>query len=246
MKSYKGFNKDMTCREFQYEEGKEYKHKGMVSACNAGFHACEDPIECFAYYAPANSVYHEVEQGGKISRDVEDTKVASSIIKIGSRLDIRGIVKAHFDYVKSRTTFENTDPKAATAGDSGAATAGNCGAATAGDSGAATAGNYGAATAGDSGAATAGDSGAATAGDSGAATSRGTSSVGKEGIACARGNVCKVKGGLGAVLVLVEENEHDCGIKEWKAEVVDGKKIKADTYYTLKNGKFKEVESEEK
>ena len=251
MKTYKGFNKDMTCRGFQYEEGKEYKHDGEVSACNAGFHACEDPIDCFAYYPPANSVFHEVEQSGDISKRGDDTKVASSVIKIGGRLDVLGIAKAHFEYVKARTNFEHTDPKRATAGDRGAATAGDSGAATAGDSGAATAGNYGAATAGDSGAATAGYSGAATAGYRGAATagyrgaatSRGTSAVGEKGIACARGNGCKVKGGLGAVLVLVEENEDDYGISAWKAEVVDGERIKADTFYKLENGEF--VESEE-
>ena len=190
MKTYKGFNTDMTCRGFQYEEGKEYKHEGKVKACNSGFHACEDPIDCFGYYPPATSVYHEVEQDGDISKDSDDTKVASSVIKIGARLDVLGIAKAHFEYVKARTTFENTDPKQATAGDKGAA------------------------------------------------TSRGSSTVGKEGIACARGNGCKVKGGLGAVLVLVEENRYDNGINVWKAEVVDGERIKADTFYTLKDGEF--------
>ena len=245
MKTYKGFNADMTCRDFQYEEGKEYKHDGKVKACDAGFHACEDPIDCFRYYPPATSVYHEVEQDGDISKGSDDTKIASSIIKVGARLDVFGIAKAHFEYVKARTNFEHTDPKRATAGYSGAATAGYRGAATAGYSGAATAGDSGAATAGNYGAATAGDSGAATAGYRGAATSRGTSSVGKEGIACARGNGCKVKGGLGAVLVLVEENAHDCGISAWKAEVVDGERIKADTFYTLKDGEFVEAEQED-
>ncbi|MBO7250845.1 MAG: hypothetical protein J6V42_06185 [Clostridia bacterium] len=222
MKTYKGFNTDMTCRGFQYEEGKEYKHEGEVKACKEGFHACEDPIDCFGYYPPATSVYHEVEQDGDISKDSDDTKVASSVIKIGARLDVLGIAKAHFEYVKARTTFENTDPKQATAG--------NYGAATAGYKGAATAGNYGAATAG--------DYGAATAGYKGAATSRGSSTVGEKGIACARGNGCKVKGGLGAVLVLVEENRYDNGINAWKAEVVDGERIKADSFYTLKDGEF--------
>ena len=223
----------MTCRGFQYEEGKEYKHDGKIKACQAGFHACEDPIDCFGYYPPANSVYHEVEQSGDISKDGEDTKIASSIIKIGTRIDVLGIAKAHFEYVKSRTNFENTDPKQATAGYRGAATAGDSGAATAGYRGAATAGSYGAATAG--------YRGAATAGDSGAATSRGTSSVGKQGIACARGNGCKVKGGLGAVLVLVEEISDNYDITAWKAEVVDGVRIKEDTYYKLENGEFVEV-----
>ena len=131
---------------------------------------------------------------------------------------------------------------AATAGYSGAATAGYSGAATAGDSGAATAGYSGAATAGDSGAATAGNFGAATAGYSGAATSRGSVSVGKNGCGLVRGNGVKIKGGLGAVLVICEENVDDYGVKEWLAFVVDGEDIKADTWYKLVDGKLVEAE----
>ena len=131
---------------------------------------------------------------------------------------------------------------AATAGAYGAATAGYRGAATAGDSGAATAGAYGAATAGDSGAATAGAYGAATAGYRGAATAKGSVSVGKNGCGLVRGNDVKIKGGLGAVLVICEENEDNWDIKEWKAFVVDGTDIRADTWYKLVNGKLVEAE----
>ena len=98
------------------------------------------------------------------------------------------------------------------------------------------------ATAGNSGAATAGDSGAATAGDSGAATARGRAAVGAEGIACARGNDVKVKGGLGSILVLVEEKTDDWRIDDWKVVEVDGEIIKPDTWYELKNGEVVEVE----
>ncbi|MBS5389111.1 MAG: hypothetical protein KHY31_17305, partial [Clostridiales bacterium] len=169
IKSYKGFNEDMTCRGKQYEEGKEYKEQN-AEACECGMHACEYPLDCFGYYPPGSSVYHEVEQSGKISKNGDGTKVASSKMKIGARLDIRGIVSAAIEYTKSRTTTEYTDPEMATAGYRGAATAGDYGAATAGNRGAATAGYRGAATAGDIGAATAGNRGAATAGDYGAAT----------------------------------------------------------------------------
>ncbi|WP_425755112.1 DUF7666 domain-containing protein [Ihubacter sp. rT4E-8] len=139
---------------------------------------------------------------------------------------------------------------AATAGYCGAATAGYCGAATAGYCGAATAGNYGAATAGDRGAATAGYRGAATAGYCGAATagycgaatSRGKSSVGNKGVAVARGNNVRVKGGLGAVLIIAEEYNDSCDLKDCKYAVVDGEKIKADTWYELKDGEFAESE----
>ena len=137
------------------------------------------------------------------------------------------------------------DGGAATAGNGGAATAGSYGAATAGNGGAATAGSYGAATAGDGGAATAGSYGAATAGDSGAATSHGSASVGTNGIACARGNNVRAKGGLGAVLVLVEEQFCSYDIAHWKAVEVDGKTVKANTWYRLKNGELMEAGDDE-
>ena len=131
---------------------------------------------------------------------------------------------------------------AATAGDSGAATAGDRGAATAGDGGAATAGNHGAATAGDSGAATAGNHGVATAGDYGAATARGKASTGYNGLSVARGKNVQVKGGIGAILVIAEERDNTYDIVDWKAVVVDGEVVKADTWYRLENGELVEVD----
>ena len=240
--SYKGFDKDLKCRGFQYEVGKEYEEERAV-ACERGFHACEQPIDVFNYYQPGRgSRYCEVEQSGELSKDGNDSKVASSRIKIGAEIGVPGIVKAQIEYVKAHTTFEHTDPKQATAGENGAATAGYRGAATAGENGAATAGENGAATAGENGAATAGENGAATAGNYGAATSRGASAVGNNGLAVARGNGVKVKGGLGAILVIGEENSHNYDLKEWKAVAVDGETIKADTWYRLKDGKLEEVQ----
>ena len=214
IKTYKGFNKDMTCRDFQYEEGKEYVTE-KAEACECGFHGCEYPLDVFSYYPPGTSVYHEVEQSGDFDKSDSD-KVASTKIKIGARIDIAGIVKAAISYIKERITNENNaEPgKAATAGD------------------------YGAATAGDSGAATAGASGAATAGDSGAATSRGKSASGENGISVVRGNGVKVKGGIGAVLVIAEEYPDNNKIKDWLAVVVDGVNVKADTWYELKDGEL--------
>ena len=195
-------------------------------------------------------MYCEVEQSGDISRHDDDSKIASTKMRIGAQLNIAGIVNATIKYTKEKvekTCIESKsatagDRGAATAGDSGAATAGNYGAATAGDSGAATAGDSGAATAGDSGAATAGYYGAATAGDSGAATSRGKSSTGENGLSVARGKGVKAKGGLGSILVIAEEEQNSCKISSWKAVVVDGVNIKADTWYMLKDGELVETE----
>ena len=165
-------------------------------------------------------------------------------------LSIAGLCKAQFDYVKEHTTMEHTDPKIAAAGECGAATAGEYGAAAAGYRGAATAGEYGAATAGDCGAATAGncgsaaagECGAATAGEYGAATSRGSVSVGKNGCGLARGNGVKIRGGLGAVLVICEECSGSYDIKSWISVIVDGETVKVDTWYRLHDGKLEEVE----
>ena len=256
IEAYKGFDKNLKCRGFQFEVGKEYEEPS-AKACDRGFHACEQPIDVFGYYAPGQSRYCMVEQSGQIDRKGDDSKVASSRIKIGTEIGIPGIVKAQIEYVKAHTTTKYTDPKMATAGEYGAATAGNrgaatagecgaatageCGAATAGYAGAATAGYAGAATAGYAGAATAGKYGAATAGNRGAATSRGSSAAGSEGLAVARGTDVKVKGGLGAVLVLCEEAKDDYKVAAYKVEVVDGERIKADTWYRLQDGEFEEV-----
>ena len=212
-KAFKAFNKDMTCRGFQFKEGETY-HEDTAKLCSSGFHACEDPLDCLGYYAPAYSVYREVELEDVTDEREEDSKRVGKTIKIGAEIGLPGIIKAHFEYVKSRCTNEhNAEPgKPATAGSYGAATAGSYG--------------------------------AATAGDRGAATSRGSSASGKYGLSVARGNSCKVKGGMGAVLVLVEENEGDYGINAWAAAVVDGEKIKADTWYMLKDGKFVEAKDE--
>ena len=132
MRAFKGFNRDMTCRGFQYKEGGKYE-TDEAKVCDCGFHACENPIDCLGYYEPHKSVYHEVELDGEIDRQhYGDTKVAATKIKIGAELSIPALCKATFEYVRSKCTNENNAEagKAATAGDRGAATAGNYGAAT--------------------------------------------------------------------------------------------------------------------
>lgn len=211
LKTYKAFDKDLSCRGFKYEVGKEYEETGDIKACEKGFHACPYPLDVFGYYAPAGARFCEVEQSGKIDDSGSD-KVCSSKIRIGAELDIRGLVKAAVSYVKKRCTNEcNAEPgKPATAGYSGAATAGY--------------------------------RGAATAGDYGAATARGKASTGSNGLSMARGNNVQVKGGIGAILVIAEEREDTCDIVDWKAVLVDGEVVKADTWYRLENGELVEVD----
>ena len=136
METYKGFNKDMTAKNgYQYEEGKEYEEEKAV-ACECGFHACEYPLDCFKYYSPGNSVYHIVAQSGELSKNRNDTKVASTKIKIGAEISIAGLVKAAIEYTK-----EKAKPESDATGYRGASSAtGDCGASSAtGDCGASSA-----------------------------------------------------------------------------------------------------------
>ena len=124
MKAYKGFNRDMTCRGFQYEEGKSYE-TDRAEICECGFHACEDPLECFSYYKPGESVYHEVELDGEIVHNGEGTKVASTRIKIGPRITIADLVKAEIDFVRAHAGTRKRCSNVATSGNNAhAATSG--------------------------------------------------------------------------------------------------------------------------
>ncbi|NVM43010.1 hypothetical protein HWX16_22175, partial [Ochrobactrum intermedium] len=116
--AFKGFSADLVCRDFQYEIGKTYTHKGKVKACNSGFHACEHPLDVFNYYAPASSRFAMVEMSGDIDRDGNDTKIASAEITIKAELKIPDLVAKAWDYVWSRAKVE--DGEHAT-GDYGAA-----------------------------------------------------------------------------------------------------------------------------
>ena len=277
MKAYKGFNKDMTCRGFQYEIGKAYE-TDAADLCSIGFHACENPLDCFGHYAPATSRYCEVEIEDNGQRSPEDSKVVGKKIKIGAELSTEQICKLHFEYVRSRCDPAKTnaagDRESASAGERGSASAGWYGSASAGeygsasagwygsasagwygsayagDGGIASAGRYGSASAGDGGSASAGkfgsasagEYGSASAGDYGVSASRGSSSAGENGVAAARGKHAKVRGGIGSVLVVCVEKKDSYDIAEWKAAVVDGERIRPDTWYTVENGEFREAD----
>ena len=105
MRAFKGFNKDLTCRGYQYEEGKEF-HTERAECCDTGFHACEYPLDCFGYYDPAHSVFHEVELSGEMDKSRDNTKVCATDIKIGARLSIAGLVKMAIDFTMSKVNKE--------------------------------------------------------------------------------------------------------------------------------------------
>ena len=102
--SYKGFDKNMQCRGFQYEVGKEYEMDGEIKCCNRGFHACKSPLEVWDYYDILNSRYAEVEQSGKIDAEENTTKVCSSRIKIKAELKLADIINIGVEWLKDITS----------------------------------------------------------------------------------------------------------------------------------------------
>ena len=244
MKGYKGFEKGLICRGKQYAENTVFG-EDEAEICNSEMHFCELPHQVFEHYSPGeNHEFAEVEALDEVFTD-DNRKYCTKKIKIGTKISAFDICKISVNAFFEKFDFNNKINKAKgskenNAGDYGAANAGNYGAANAGNRGAANAGNCGAANAGDYGAANAGNYGAANAGDCGAAIVRedGSASVGKSGVAVAFDG--QAKGGLGAVIVLVE-SDNDGNVINAKSYIVDGEKVKADTYYRLKNGRRVEV-----
>ena len=207
MRAFKGFNKDLTCRGYQYEEGKEF-HTERAECCDTGFHACEYPLDCFNYYDPAHSVFHEVELSGEMDKRGDNTKVCATDIKIGARLSIAGLVKMAIDFTMSKVNKEAGSDE-----------------------------RYGFAS---------------------ATGYKGASSVSDPtGVAVAWGHEARAKGCKGAHLILSDwkyvgarysdgdymdpYDKESWELTGAKMVVVDGEKIKEDTYYRCVEGEVVEV-----
>ena len=243
VKGYKGFDKDFKCRGFQYEVGKTYTHDGTLKICSSGFHFVENPLDVFSYYDPGSSKYTEVEAGGVIDQTESDSKRVSKTLHIGAELSLTALCVLGVKFILDKVDFANAP--ATNTGDSSAAT-------NTGYSSAATNTGYSSAATntGDSSAATnTGHSSAATnTGDRSAATNTGyrsaATNTGEEGCAISLGIEGKASGALGCWLTLAEWKQNEK--YEWhridvQTKKVDGKKIKAETFYALKDGKFTEA-----
>ena len=233
---FKGFDKNLKCRDFQYEVGKEYIHDGNVMVCESGFHACENPMDVFEYYPPNKARYCEVTGDGKESSDEDGKKTSFEKIKINTEIGLGGIIKAgiKFCFDRVKWTKENT------------ATGNKSGASATGDYSGASATGY------KSGASATGDySGASATGNCSGASATGYksgASAGKGSVAMAVGLQTRAKGEVGSWLVLTEckkTKDGEINIKNVKVAKVDGIKIKADTWYTLERGKFIEAKEED-
>ena len=264
IKGFKGFDKDLKCRDFQYEVGKEYSTDKAIT-CKTGFHYCENPFDVFQYYAPCDNTgnlnrFCEVEGSGLFDNSNKD-KTCCTHLNVKCEIGLQGLIKAGLKFILDRVKWDdnkqsntgvcsaatNTGYKSAATntGDYSAATnTGNCSAATnTGDYSAATNTGY------KSAATNTGYKSAATnTGDCSAATNTGNCSAasveGKESIAIVTGKDCKAKGTLGCWIVLTERGDWNgeiYPIKEVKAFKVDGETVKADIWYKLVNGELIEV-----
>lgn len=200
--TYKGFDENLKCKDYQFEIGKSYEEKGKIKACNNGFHACPQPLDVFSYYSPTTNRFAEVEQSGTLDKSESD-KICSSKITIKGEINLFNLLKIGVEKILSTVNWK--DNKATNTGYSSAAT---------------------------------------NTGDRSAATNTGYSSVatveGKNSIACGLGIRNRAKASKGSWIVLVEwiEENDKWTIKDIKTAKIDGKKLKADTFYELKKGKF--------
>ena len=203
---FKGFDKDLKCRNYQYEVGKEFEEKGKIEACSKGFHFCENPFDVLGYYPPStekgSSRYCIVKGSGNIDRDGDDSKVACSKLHISAEIGLKGIIEAGVKFILDKVNWK--DNKESNTGNRSAAT--NTGY----QSAATNTGDY---------------SAAEVTGRESIAIVTGKDSKAKGGIGC--WIVLTERG---------EWDGNVYPIKEVKAVRVDGEIIKPDTYYKLING----------
>ena len=227
MKVYKGTDKDMKCRGMQYEIGKTEKSDDAIRCGSKGFHSCEAPFDVLKYYPMRDgNRYFTAEASGKIDRtDADDSKIASSELTLGAEIGIPGLIKAQIEWTR-RKAESGTDggDRSNLAGGSWSNLAG---------------GSWSNLAGGDSSNLAGGSWSNLAGGD------RSNLAGGESSLIVGR-NAAKAKGGVHSVIVLTEWKWND-DCTEYlpvcvKAEIVDGERIKADTWYTLKNGEFTEVE----
>ena len=266
MKAYKGFNKDFTCRGFQFEEGKEYEEEEAV-LCEKGFHACTNPLDVLNYYNDVEGKYCEVELD-EVSNDKKenDSKICGKRIKINAEIGFVGLFKMGIEWLKEQTIFSKNDTKELEKSSGNYAQIGSSGNyAQIGSSG------YGAQIGSSGNDAKIGSSGDdakigssgddaqigssgnyAQIGSSGNYAQIGSSgygaqigSSGKNSVVMCAGNNSIAKAKIGSWITLAEWGRDDNG--DWipinvVTKRVDGVEIKEDTYYKLVNGVFTEVD----
>ena len=222
IKSYKGFDKNLKCRDFQYEIGKEYEMDGEIKVCNRGFHACESPFDVFDHYTMIDSRFCEVEQDGNISKEDRGTKICSSKIKIKAELKLADMINLGVEWLKEITSPEKIKTSIKDNSSGYGAKIGSSG--------------YGAQIGSSGNGAKIGSSGNGAKIDS----------TGEGCVIMCAGINSVAKASKGSWITLSEWSYSDKKQRYIpvcvKTEFVDGEKIKADTYYKLDGGVFKEIQ----
>ena len=238
IKSYKGFDKNLRCRDFQYKIGGIYEMDGKIKMCNRGFHACESPFDVFDYYTMIDSRFCEVEQDGNISKEDRRTKICSSKIKIKAELKLADMINLGIEWLKEITLPEKIKTSIKDNSSGNYAQIGSSG------DGAQIGSSGNNAQIGSSG-------NNAQIGSSGYGAKIGSSgndakidSTGEDCVIMCAGINSVAKASKGSWITLSEWSYSE-GKQRYipicvKTEFVDGEKIKADTYYSLKGGVFVE------
>ncbi|EDR4902094.1 hypothetical protein QJ482_00435 [Salmonella enterica] len=240
--TFKGFNKELKCRDFQFEIGKTFHHDGKVEACGSGFHACEFPFDVFSYYPPAESRYAETISFGVTDREEEgDTKIASASITIKAELTLPQFIQRGIEWIWSKID-KSLEQQIMSGNWSAATNTGNCSAATnTGNCSAATnTGNWSAATN------TGNWSAATNTGDWSAATNTGNWSAaevsGSQSVAAALGIEGKARASEGGAIVLCYRDKNG-ELIHIRASKVGENDIMPNTWYQLnEDGEFVECE----
>ncbi|PXM86205.1 hypothetical protein [Salmonella enterica] len=231
--TFKGFNKDLTCRDFQFAIGETFHHDGKVEACGSGFHACECPFDVFSYYPPAESRYAETISFGVIDREEEgDTKIASASITIKSELTLPQFIQRGIEWIWSKID-KSLEQQIMTGNRSAATNTGNQSAAT-------NTGNQSAATN------TGNQSAATNTGDQSAATNTGCQSAaevsGSQSVAASLGIKGKSRASEGGAIVLCYRDKNG-ELIHIRASKVGENGIMPNTWYQLnEDGEFVECE----
>ena len=240
IKSYKGFDKNLKCRDFQYEIGKEYEMDGEIKVCSRGFHACESPLEVFDHYSMIGSRFCEVEQDGNISKEDGGTKICSSKIKIKAELKLVDMINLGVEWLKEITSPEKIKTSIKDNSSGYGAQIGSSG-------------NYAQIGSSGDGAQIGSSGNYAQIGSSGYGAQIGSSgnyaqidSTGEGCVIMCAGINSVAKASKGSWITLSEWSYSDKKQRYIpvcvKTEFVDGEKIKADTYYKLAGGVFKEIQ----
>ena len=213
IKGVKAFDKGLKCKGFQFKENETFTHEGELKICNSGFHFCENPLDVLDYYDLCDSEFAEVESVGDAVRHDDDSKVATNKLKIGFKIDLKRFIKLSFEYVWGKSG-KSDDQVQVASGDSSQLAA-------SGDSSKLAASGY--------------YSKLAASGDYSKLDISGKDSVGVN-----IGWYGKIKGIVGTWITLAEYDDNGKCIHV-KSAKIDGKKLKADTWYILKNKKFTEA-----